>query len=173
MDRSAARSILTALGGGFGQAIARGYQRADFQHTSGATPATAVSFDDFLSVAVATLHRARFDLCANFFAMRRTSGGRDGCRQAGARAARPGAQAGSAASVTAPTPARTQDAVIFDEPGRRTRGARGDGGDSCAGGSAERTPAHEAALHITALVSGAGSIRHDGREPRRNFPRRV
>jgi hypothetical protein len=66
--------------------------------------------------------------------------------------------------VTAQTPPRTQDAVIFDEPGRRARVTRGDGGDSCAGGSAERTPAHEAALHITALVSGAGSIRHDGRE---------
>ena len=51
----------------------------------------------------------------------------------------------------------TQDAVIFDEPGRRARHTRGDGGDSCAGGSAERIPAHEAALHITALVCGKGS----------------
>jgi hypothetical protein len=58
--------------------------------------------------------------------------------------------------VTVPPPPRTQDAVIFNEPGRRTI-PRGDGGDSCAGGSAERTPAHEAALHITALVSGTDS----------------
>jgi hypothetical protein len=66
--------------------------------------------------------------------------------------------------VTAQTPARTQDDVIFNEPGRRTRHTRGDGGDSCAGGSAERIPAHEAALQITSLVSGKGSIRHDRRE---------
>jgi len=57
--------------------------------------------------------------------------------------------------VTAPTPPRTQDAVIFNEPGRRTI-PRGDGGDSCAARFRERTPAHEAALHITALVSGTG-----------------
>jgi hypothetical protein len=79
--------------------------------------------------------------------VRRASGGRDGCRQAGALTAtrrEPSATGGrwAAINVTAPSPTRTQDDVIFNEPGRRTRHTRGDGGDSCAGGSAERTPAH-------------------------------
>jgi hypothetical protein len=164
MDRSAARSILTALGGGFGHVHFQADAPSSFRQlpipgcVSPAifSPTAFDSSNDFLSVAVATFLQAMFGSRANFFAVCQVSGGRDGCRQAGARAARPGAQAGSAASVTAQTPARTQDAVIFDEPGRRARVARGDGGDSCAGGSAERIPAHEAALHITALVSGAG-----------------
>ena len=173
--------------------IARGKERTNLRHTHGATssgcaftfPATAGvswrqpcdtsptaldSSADFFSVALATFHQARCDSRAHFFSVRRASGGRDGCRQAGALTAtrrEPSATGGrwAAVSVTAPSPPRTQDDVIFNEPGRRTRTTRGDGGDSCAGGSAERIPAQEAALQITSLVSWAGSTRHDRREP--------
>jgi hypothetical protein len=56
VERSAASNTLTALGGGFGQAIARGEERTNHRHTTGATPATADSSNDFLPVASATFH---------------------------------------------------------------------------------------------------------------------
>jgi len=43
VERSAASNTLTALGGGFGQAIARGEDRTDYRHAPGATPANARS----------------------------------------------------------------------------------------------------------------------------------
>jgi len=72
--------------------IGRGNAWSKHRQPTGATmsncafivPATADSSNDFFSVASATLHRARFDSRADFLTMRQTSGGRDGCRQAGA-----------------------------------------------------------------------------------------
>jgi hypothetical protein len=43
VERSAASNTLTALGGGFGQAIARGEDRTNHRHAPGATPANAGS----------------------------------------------------------------------------------------------------------------------------------
>jgi len=43
VERSAASNTLTALGSGFGQAIARGEERTNHRHAPGATPANACS----------------------------------------------------------------------------------------------------------------------------------
>ena len=61
-------------------------------------------------------------------------GWREGCLQAGAMTATQRAVAcrrgrREAVSVKAPQPVDAQDDVIFNEPGRRARVARGDGGD--------------------------------------------
>ena len=61
-------------------------------------------------------------------------GWREGCLQAGAMTATQRAVAcrrgrRAAVSVTVKQPVDTQDDVIFNEPGRRARVARGDGGD--------------------------------------------
>ena len=74
------------------------------------------------------------------FATAEADGWRAGCLQAGAvTATRRGPRAAGgrreAVSVTAPQPVAAQDDVIFNEPGRRARVARGDGGDPNAEGS--------------------------------------
>jgi len=182
VERSAASNTLTALGGGFGQAIARGEDRTNHRRANDATPANACSHFRRLpvcpGVGLVTLRRQPLIRPMIFSPARLRSFIEQGlilvcCT--GASEGRAGRMLGKLARgrqrngrlrgrrgnggadrVTAQPPFPTQDAVIFNEPGRRARGTRGDGGDSCAGGSAERTPAHEAALHITALVSGTG-----------------
>jgi hypothetical protein len=59
--------------------------------------------------------------------------------------------------VTTPQPVDTQDAVIFNEPGRRARVARGDGGDSMPRVHAPAGYGIGAALKIMALVWLPGS----------------
>ena len=73
-------------------------------------------------------------------------GWREGCLQAGAvTATRRGPRAAGgrreAGTVTAPQPVAAQDAVIFNEPGRRARVAWGDGGDPMPRVHAERDTA--------------------------------
>ena len=73
-------------------------------------------------------------------------GWREGCLRTGARTATQRAVAcrrgrREAVSVTAPQPVDAQDDVIFNEPGRRARVARGDGGDSMPRVHAERDTA--------------------------------
>jgi|GEM_PF-5507427 hypothetical protein len=89
-------------------------------------------------------------------------GWREGCLQAGAvTATRRGPRAAGgrreAVTVTAPQPVAAQDAVIFNEPGRRARVAWGDGGDPMPRVHAPAGYGMGAALQITALVWLPGS----------------
>jgi len=74
---------------------------------------------------------------------------RGDCHAAGA-ACRRGRR--EAVSVTVKQPVDTQDAVIFNEPGRRARVACGDGGDPMPRVHAPAGYGMGAALQITALV---------------------
>src|SRR5512137_2593324 len=76
----------------------------------------------------------------------------------------------TAVSVTGATGSRPQDAVIFSAPGRRRpacvapaagRLAMRRRGPVCRGAPASAGYGNGAALQITALVAGAGSILHD------------
>ena len=69
-----------------------------------------------------------------------------------------GAAAGDsgAIGVTMQPPGVTQDAVIFDEPGRRRGSARETAGTRFGEGPAQRDTANGAALNITALVLHPG-----------------
>ena len=89
-------------------------------------------------------------------------GWREGCLQAGAvTAMRRGPRAAGgrreAVSVTVKQPVAAQDAVIFNEPGRRARVACGDGGDPMPRVHAPAGYGIGAALQITALVWLPGS----------------
>jgi tetratricopeptide (TPR) repeat protein len=78
---------------------------------------------------------------AIYFTNGGADGWREGCLRTGALTARTSARCGLAVSVTVKQPVTAQDDVIFNEPGRRSRAARGDGGDSLPRVHAERDTA--------------------------------
>ena len=104
----------------------------------------------------------RRGLSRPYFSNGGADGWREGCLQAGAMTATQRAVAcrrgrREAVSVTAPQPVAAQDAVIFNEPGRRARVACGAGGDPVPRVHAPAGYGIGAALQITALVWLPGS----------------